>query len=240
MGKWKQVQEYARHAPSPLHHYVLNREKATHILLLDATFTAVKGQDRAIMIAYDTGIGVVDYWIDETENATAYSLIFQRLEQAGYKPICVVSDGHDSILSVVRERNLPHQRCVFHLLQELKRKLGVWGEAELSGRNRVLYSRIKWILKTKKIEDLPEKIDYFRNHVEPLFDNHFSILRWFWKIVSHAVLHLSYQEKVPNTTNILENFNGQIKQRLKTMRGMKSERSLNNLLKILFYFRHYK
>lgn len=169
MSKWRQVQEYASHIPSPLHHYVLHREKATHILVLDATFTKVKGGDRAIMIAYDTGIGVVDYWIDETENATAYHLIFQRLGQAGYHPICVVSDGHDSILSALRERNLPHQRCVFHLLQELQRKLGVWGEGELSGRNRVLYSRVKWIFKTKRIEDLPGKIDYFRERVEPLF-----------------------------------------------------------------------
>lgn len=240
MGKWKQIQKYACHVPSPLLHYFRHREKATHILLLDATFTTIKGRNRAIMIAYDTGIGVVDYWIDVTENATAYSLIFQRLGQAGYKPLCVVSDGHDSIASVVREKNLPHQRCVFHLLQELKRKLGVWGEAELSGRNKVLYSRIKWIFKTKKIEDLPGKIDYFRSHVEPLFEKGSSVLRWFWRIVPHAVLHLSYTEEVPNTTNLLENFNGQIKQRLKTMRGMKSERSLHNLLKIFFYFRKYK
>ena len=240
MGKWKQAQEYARHIPSPLLHYVRHRGEATGILLLDATFTAVKGRGRAIMIAYDTGIGVVDYWIDETENATAYSLIFQRLGQAGYKPICVVSDGHDSILSVIRERNLPHQRCVFHLLQELRRKLGAWGEGELKGRNKVLYSRVKWIFKTKKIEELPDKIDYFRERAEPLFSEKSSLLKWFWKILPHAVLHLSYTEKVPSTSNVLENFNGQIKQRLKTMRGMKSERSLHNLLKILFHFRKYK
>ena len=240
MGKWKQVQEYARHILSPLHHYVLNRAKATHILVLDATFTKVWGEDRAVMIAYDTGIGVVDYWIDVTENATAYSLIFQRLGQAGYRPICVVSDGHDSILSAVRERNLPHQRCVFHLLQELRRKLGKGYEHELHGRSRVLYSRIKGLLKTGSVEALPGRLERFREKTVPLFSRHPAILKWFWKTLPHAVLHLSYAEKVPNTSNVLENLNGQVKQRLKTMRGMKSERSLHNLLKILFYFRDYK
>lgn len=240
MSKWRQVQEYARHISSPLHHYVLHREKASHILVADATFTTVKGKDRAIMIAYDTGIGVVDYFIDVTENATAYSLIFQRLDQAGYRPACVVSDGHDSILSVVRERNLPHQRCIFHLLQELRRKLGKGYENELHGRSRILYSRIKGIFKTGSIEVLPERLERFRREAVPLFRNHPGILRWFWKTLPHAVLHLSYQEKVPNTSNVLENLNSQIKQRLKTMRGMKSEWSLHNLVKILFHFRKYK
>lgn len=240
MGKWKQAQNYAKHIPSPLYHYVRHRAKATHILVVDATFTTVRGECRAVMIAYDTGIGVVDYWIDVTENATAYSLIFQRLEQAGYKPICVVSDGHDSILSVVKERHFPHQRCVFHLLQELRRKLGKGYEHELQGRSRVLYSRIKGIFKTKNIEVLSERLERFRKNAVPLFSHHQALLRWFWKILPNAVLHLSYTEKVPNTSNVLESLNGQIKQRLKTMRGMKSERSLHNLLKILFHFRKYK
>lgn len=240
MGKWKQVQDYAGHIPSPLEHYVRHRDQATHILLLDATFTKVKGEDRAVMIAWDTGIGVVDYWIDVTENATAYSLIFRHLDVVGYQPLCVVSDGHDSILSVIRERNLPHQRCKFHLLRELRRRLGKGSEAELHGKNRILYSRIKGIFKTRRIKDLPERITRFRIQAASLFRNNPGILRWFWKILPSAVLHLSYTEDVPDTTNILENFNGQIKQRLKTMRGMKSEKSLHNLLKILFYFRKYK
>lgn len=239
MEKWRQVQEYGRHIPSPLHHYVHHRDRATHILVLDATFTKVKGNDRAIMIAYDTGIGVVDYWIDVTENATAYSLIFQRLDQAGYRPICVVSDGHFSLLPVIAERNLPHQRCINHLLRELKRKLVRHGE-EVVGRDRILYSRIKWVLRTRTIEDLSGRIEYFRTMVAPLFPEKPTVLRWFWRIIPSAVLHLSYTEKVPPTTNRIENLNGQVKQRIKTMRGMKSEKSLHNLLKILFYFRKYK
>lgn len=240
MGKWKQVQKYADHIPSPLQNYLRGKNEATGILIVDATFTNVKGEGRAIMIAYDTGIGVIDYWIDYTENKTAYSYIFQRLDKVGYKPICVISDGHFSILPIIKERKLPHQRCIFHLLRELKRKFVKKDFAEITGKNKILYSRIKGLLKTRRIEDLPERIEFFRTKTAPLFKDKQSILSWFWKILPNAVLHLSYEENVPNGTNLLENLNGQIKARLKTMRGIKSEKSLNNLLKILFYFRKYK
>jgi len=240
MGKWKQVQQYANCISSPLENFLKNKEKATGILLLDATFTKVGGEDRAILIAYDTGIGVVDYWIDVTENKTAYNYVLQRLEEAGYKLICVVSDGHFSILPIIKERNLPHQRCLFHLLKELKRKFVKYDFSNLTGRNRILYSRIKWIFKTKKIEDLPGRIKFFREKTEPIFQDKQTILDWFWRVLPSAILHLSYNENIPRTTGLLENLNGQIKARLKTFRGVKSEMSLNNLLKILFYFRKYK
>jgi len=221
-----------------LQNYLRNKDKATGILILDATFTKIKGKDRAIMIAYDTGIGVIDYWIDVTENATGYSLIFQHLDKVGYRPICVVSDGSGSLLNVISERNLPHQRCVFHLLKTLRHFLtsnGNWKQP----KDHILYSRIKYVLKTCHIENLPERVNRFREF-EKIFPGRKEIFRWFWAVIPAATLHLSYEEDVPRTSALIENLNGQIKQRLKTMRGVKSERSLDNLLKILFYFRKYK
>lgn len=239
MGKWKQVQRYALHIPTPLENYVRNKHKASGILLLDATFTKVKGEDRAIMIAYDTGIGVVDYWIDVTENKTAYHYLFQRLEQAEYRILCAVSDGHWSLLPAIRERDIPHQRCIFHLLKNLRKSLtkdGDWRKP----KDHILYSRIKGIFKTKMIEDLPERINRFRVF-ESIFPGRPEIFKWFWDLLPDAVIHLSYRQgEVPRTTALVENINGQIKQRIKTMRGIKSEKSLNNLLKILFHFRKYK
>lgn len=232
------MQKYSQHVPYPIIHYMRNKEKATGILLLDATFTKVKGKERAMMIAYDSGIGVIDYWVDSGENKTAYDLIFQHLDSAGYQPICIVSDGNISILSLVAERNLPHQRCIFHLLRDLKSWLTKNGEF-VYAKDHILYSRIKAIFKTRKIEDLPKRVELFRS-ISYLFSHRELVLNWFWKVLPNAVLCLSYEEKVPRTSNLLENLNGQIKQRIKTMRGVKSEKSLHNLLKILFYLRNYK
>ena len=240
MGKWKQVQQYAQHIPNPLDHLKKNLRSASLILVLDATFVRVLGRDTAILIAYDTVLGVIDYQLNRTESKKAYRQIFKRLKKAHYEPICAVSDGNTGLVALLKEAHLPYQRCVRHALQELERLLGKKKREKLTGEKLDIYVRMEKILLTKTIEEVPEKVANFRLYSEHRFQEQWWILRWFWKILPNALLHLSYAEKVPNTTNILENFNGQIKQRLKTMRGMKSKKSLKNLLKILFYFRNYK
>jgi hypothetical protein len=113
--------------------------------------------------------------------------------------------------------------------------------AEILPRYQVMYSRIKGIFKTKSIEELPERIAQFRKlqFTWTTYKQKY-VLDWFWDKVPHAVVGLSFTEKVPRTNNLLENLNGQIEQRLKTFRGVKSEKSLNKILKILFHLRKYK
>ena len=113
--------------------------------------------------------------------------------------------------------------------------------SEIPAEHKVLYSRIKWVFKTGKIEDLPARIEYFRN-IQTLWKTpkQQRILKWFWSKIPFAIMCLSFEEDVPRTTALLENLNGQIKQRLKTFRGVKSEQSLNKILKILFFFRNFK
>ena len=236
VNHWRLAQRYVEHIPPPLSHFCRNSKRATGVLLLDGKHKRILGKDYCIHIAYDTGIGVLDYWIDVTENKTAYSYLMQRLDKVGYKPLCVVGDGHGGIMSVVQERNLPYQRCIFHILKELRDKLTVGREFK-SKKDKLLFSRIKWIIKTKRIEYLPAKIDLFRRF-ENAFDGRKAVFKWFWSIVPDAVLHLSFESgQVPNTSNEIERLNGQIEARLKTFRGIKSERSLNKLLKILLYFK---
>ena len=211
-----------------------NIKSASFVLLLDATWIRVLAHDKAILIAYDTSIGVVDYLIRNSESKHGYATIFRRLAKIGYKPICVVSDGHTALESVIKTLNLPHQRCVVHLLRDLERLLGKRMNKKLEGINKRICYTFKNVWFTKRIEDIPEKIAKIR------FRKKKWIVEWFKKTLADAILHLSFEEKVPYTTNLLENINGQIKQRVKTMRGMKSKTSLHNFLKILFYFRFYK
>ena len=234
MGKWKQVQGYASHIQSPLENLRRNLGTSSFILLLDATWVSVLGHDKAVLIAYDTNIGVVDYLIRNSESKGGYKTLLRRLEKIGYKPICVVSDGHMALEAVIKSRNLPHQRCVVHLLRDLEKLLGKKINQKLTGINKRIYLKFYDIWFTKKIEDIPAKLTQLR------FKKKKWLMKWFKKTLPDAILHLSYEEKVPHTTNLLENINCQIKQRIKTMRGMKSKTSLSNFLKILFYFRKYK
>lgn len=192
-----------------------------------------------VHVAFDTGVGVVDYWTDCTENKQAYGYILARLQNVGYEPICGVSDGHWGIMTLLNEEKIPHQRCIFHLLRELMSYLEENGQ--LPDKNKVLYSRLKGILKSSSIESLETKVTNFRRLL-PYFQTpkQRKTIAWFFRVLPNGVMHLSFKEKIPRTTGLLENVNGQIKTRLKTFRGVKSEESLNRTLKILFRFRKYK
>jgi transposase-like protein len=238
---WRNAQKYSKHIPSPLENLKQNLSKVSGILLLDATYVKVLGEGRFIHTPYDTGIGIVDYWIDCTENKQAYGYVLRRLSDVGYKPLCVVSDGHWAIESLLEEESIPQQRCLFHILRDLSDFLSIRGE--LVGANHILYSRLKYILKSNTLEKLVERCDWFRQHSQPQFNTgtHMQVLKWFWNILPNAVIWLSFEDvTVPRTTSALDVVHGQIKARIKTFRGVKSEESLQNLLKILFRFRNYK
>ncbi len=240
MGKWKQVQAYAEHIPQPLDYLRKHLASASNVLLLDVTFTQVLGRDRAIFIAYDTGLGVVDYGLDTQEKKASYEKMLHRMQGVGYRPICVVSDGNTGLSGLLEENHIPHQRCITHLLRDLRRLLGQRPGKPLRGLNAKVYKAMRRIWYTKTICKIPERIDEFKQYSESHLQRKAWLLKWFWKTLPNAILHLSYAEKVPYTNNILENLNGQIKQRIKTMRGFKSQESLHNFLKIFFYFRNYK
>lgn len=106
-------------------------------------------------------------------------------------------------------------------------------------KDEILFNRIYHIFMTNKIEDVPRRIERFRVFQEA-FDGRTPIFDWFWNVVPGALLHLSYQQKIPRTSNYIENLNKRIKQRLKTFYGVKSEDSLRKTLKILFYFQERK
>lgn len=233
------AQKYADHIPSPLENLKNNLCNSSGILLLDGFFANIKGADNCVHIAYDTGIGVVDYWQDCTENKQAYGYILARLEKISYRPICIISDGHWGIKTLCEEERIPQQFCVFHILRYLKYQLSDHGEL-LKG-NKVLYSRLKGILKSSSIESLEDKVQSFRKilmHFESPRQK--QVLKWFFQVLPRATIHLSFEENIPNTTGLLENLNGQIRVRLKTFRGVKSQESLEKTLKILFRFRNYK
>lgn len=241
--KWRQAQKYADEIIHPLEHLKKNLERASRILLLDGKYVNIRGESVCIPIAYDSAIGVVDFWIDDTEIKTAYAYILQRLKEYSYEPICVVSDDHTSITPLLKEEKIPHQVCIFHLLQTLRRMLvkESYFSSEIPAEYRVMYSRMKGIFKTNCIEDIPNRVDELRRMQRYwTTPKHQYALAWFWKILPRAIMGLSFEEEVPRTNNPLENLNGQIEQRLKTFRGVKSEQSLNKILKLLFFFRNFK
>lgn len=239
MTIWRESQAYADSIPHPIESLSERISEASFILVLDATYEKVGGKGYYIHIAYDTGVGVIHFAIDESENATSYAIMLNMLAERGYKPMIVVSDGHGGILTAIRDWRIPHQRCIFHFLKNLRSSLT--HKRELRKGNGVLFQRMRRILNSRSLEAFAKRVNDLRRIVWCFRSKEQKqALEKFWEGLHEASLHLSFDGKVPSTSNVLERLNGQIEARTKTMRGMKSKKSLFKLLKILFYFRKYK
>jgi hypothetical protein len=66
--KWRQAQKYADHVPHPLERLKENLTSTSKILLLDGKYVNIRGSSVCIHIAYDSKLGVIDFWIDDSEN----------------------------------------------------------------------------------------------------------------------------------------------------------------------------
>lgn len=233
MSIWRDEQKAGKSILTPLEFFKRHRACASGILLLDGKFLKIRGDERCEHFAYDTSLGLVNAWMDDTENATAYWHMYAQLKEAGYPLHAIVSDGHGGIASLVKEERIAHQRCVFHLLQDLRYFLGLRND-EISG-NWILFRRLRYILMSPTLEKLVENLEFFRNYTSLLFERKKSVLRWFYKNLEAATMHFSFSTgEVPRTNNQMENYIGQIEQRLKTMRGLKSEISAKNTLNAIF------
>ncbi len=233
MSIWRDEQRAGRSILTPLEFFKRHRECASGILLLDGKFLKIRGAERCEHFAFDTALGLVNSWMDDTENSTAYWHMYAELKKEGYPLRAIVSDGHSGIAKLTAEENIPHQRCVFHLLQDLRYFLGIRND-EISG-NWILFQRLRHILMSPTLEKLVENLEFFRRYTSLLFVHKKSILKWFYKNLEAATMHFSFIDgDVPRTNNQMENFIGQVEQRLKTMRGFKSEISAKYTLNAIF------
>ena len=240
MAHWKMVQDYAMHIPSPFEHYLKNRNHVSGVLLLDGKYVLIRGVPHCILLAYDTKLGVVGFEIANSENITVYRDLVELLVRAGYPLQCIVSDGHTAISHIVTLQRVPHQRCIFHLLKELRVMLTDSGR--LTGSDLILFSRLRFMLLASTLEAFSEQYAVFRSRTVYAFRTYQQrqAIRKFIAVLPDAIMHLSFEKGlVPRTSNSIENCIGQIEARLKTFRGVKSKPSLHNLLKVLFRFRNY-
>lgn len=218
-----------------------HRHEASGILILDGKYVRISGIEHCILLAYDTKLGVVAVEIDTSENVPAYCDMVRQLCEAGYPLSCIVSDGFVGIDTLCAKFTVPHQRCIFHILKELRKLLTE--NRELTGGNLILFSRLRYMLLADTLEEFSERHRVFESRTVHAFRTaaQRTAIQAFNAVLPNAIMHLSFEPgAVPRTSNAIENLIGQIEARLKTFRGVKSEQSLHNLLKILFRFRNYK
>ena len=168
-----------------------------------------------------------------------YDRILTHLKSQNSPIDAIISDGGKGLEASVKGYYpfIVHQRCAAHVLQDVYRKLG--------GR---------WFLATgygKEIWPIMRKIALgFDNEIEAgeylkiMKKKYSQYHRAFFVLKKNLSGIYQFTKKpnlpIPRTSNLIENFMGQLEQRLKTFRGVKTPDSLIKIITNLIILKHKK
>lgn len=235
--KWRKALEYADHIPSPAEKLRKNLHRVSRVLLADKIHVRVKGEDRHVHLACDTEIGVIDYLTFKHEDESTYSALLGRIEETGYRPIICVGKMNEPLQSCLQARKIPYQTCIISLLAKLRNIIRENPRrVNFPEDFKELYQMMKNIFIAANHKELLICLNKLRE-VLPAFssDKHQKILAWFWQNLETATTRLKFKKNIPISIEMLENASSAVQTRITKFRGIKSEQSLDKVLKIFFH-----
>lgn len=201
------------------------------VLMLDAKHFLVHRCPYTLYVAINGKSGRPLCWIllPRYELRKGYEIILAHLKRKNCSINAVVSDWHKGIIASVHDcyPDAIHQRCATHVLQHILRKLG--------GR---------WFIGTengKKVWSVIRRIAIGFDHIHLArmymgrMRKKYSRYEKAFRILDATLSDIYQFEKqlsadIPHTSNRIENFMGQLEQRLKTMRGIKTPDTLIEII----------
>lgn len=174
--------------------------------------------------------------------------LLRALKDDGYQTFVAVSDGGCGIHAALRRMDIRrHQRCHIHILRDLRTGLRIHARRpKTTLRRYFLMKYAKLVLGAKNRCQLESRLRQLRRAAEIMWplagDVEKNTCRSFLKTLPAAFLWLDYDGiiAIPKTTNVLENYIGQLNARLKTMRGMKNLKHAELILNGIHHFLHPK
>jgi len=218
---------------------ILSQPPYSEIILLDGKHFRIKKKPYTFYVAFDGIKRRPICWVllPRYELRAGYDLILSSLKRGNGSILVVISDGHKGLAASVQDYYFLaiHQRCAFHVLQEVYRKLGGrWFLATGSGKEI-------WPIMRKIALEFDEEIkarEYLRQMKRkyPQYPRAFFILE---KNLS-GVYQFAKRPNlpIPRTSNLIENFMGFLEQRLKTFRGVKTPESLIKIITSLIILKY--
>lgn len=210
------------------------------MLVIDAKVIFISGVKHCEYLAYDTDIGLVQRHLRKGSECTyGYRKMFGDLQQEGYTPLVVVSDGSTGIYSTLRYFEIKeHQRCHVHLLRDLKTGLRMTPRRMRTDKRKwYLYSYAKLLLDSRTFNQRELRYQHFQRVVlqmwPPKGDGEKNVIKSFVKTLPKAFTFLEVENhylKIPVTTNLAEGYISRFNARLKTTRGLKSSANAELLL----------
>lgn len=217
--------------------------------LLDALFFKVQGKSQALFILADVqSLDLIDYQIADAENYTTWYRFLSRIKNT-LNPqtmrVFFVSDGKKGLHQALKELfpRIPRQLCISHKQRRINQILPlVYGApidkmfGHLAHRAIGASSQSEYFVYFNLLLEFL-KPSFFKKLSEP----HQNKLKKIIGTIRYQRTELHAQFRYQDigsdtTTNILEGINSFFKERLKLMKGLKSESHVEPMIKLLVYY----
>lgn len=192
-------------------------------LVFDGTYVAVKGYKNKIPMIWGFDYDAHDCphsMLVPSENYQACVKYFYVLKRVGYNLKYLVCDDNDAIKLAARYAypNVVIQTCLRHYLENLRKTLGT----KTSDKYVPFLNDVKAAIYDMRLCD-PELV-FELIELNNIYHKDALCMYVLSDIMQKRVELTNYHmfENCPRTTNLIEGFNGHLKDRLKSIRGFKS------------------
>lgn len=211
-----------------------NLTRCDRVVVLDGKHLRILGKLYTIFVAWDRGFKRPIHFLLRAggEGELGYWKLMIDLRHAGYEPIAFISDGILSLKEFLAEMypKLPHQRCTVHLFLAARAKAAPRRMATV--RTSEFIEIIRRILWSRSLGEAQARLRRVWN-TPNLTPRERRVLEFIWPALPPCFVCRDPQWRhlrLPRSSNAIENVIGQIEARLKTMRGVKSERAATLLI----------
>lgn len=220
--------------------------------MLDALFFKVSGESRALLIICDAqSLDLIDYEIASTENYETWHAFLSRIQHHLSLPnegVFFVSDGKKGLHQALKELfpTIPRQLCIAHKQRRINQVLPLVHGIPIDKMFGRLAHKAIGASSTSEYYVYFNLLTELRKpcFFEKLSTPHQNKLKKVIGVVRYQrkelLTHLRHTDLIADdtTTNILEGINSFFKERLRLMKGLKSESHVEPMIKLLiFYYR---
>jgi len=222
-----------------------NFHLCSYVCVIDATHHPIGGKEYYEYLAVDTGQGILHRYLRPGRECTyGYRKLLEELEEAGYIPDAIVSDGGTGIASTVRYFDFKvHQRCHVHIMRDMRRGFRMPKKRmKQTLRKYYIYKYAKLVLDARTEKQKQARWKHFERVVlkmwSPQGDGEKNVVKAFVRAMPNAFTFMKYelQYTIPTTSNRVEGHISNLNTRLKTMRGMKNSNNAELLLNGIHYY----
>jgi len=229
-----------------LHTFQIEPSMCSGIIQIDGKEIKLKGKKKTILLSIDSKTKQpLSYMISDGENKLTTDCFLRSLK---LKYPCevrgIVSDfGRGKcFLGIVQKvfPNVPHQVCLVHFMRYVWMFIPRTKRSKFYLRNQLLKSLIKKVIKAPNRDESIywlAKINHFKPFFRASYHNRF--IRSINKNYEYLTKYFDY-EFLNTNNNIIENMIRQLNRKLKNLDGFKSEKNLDDFMKIWFMAYHEK